>query len=547
MSTTLQGPQSGVTRSTRMSIAVIGPDKKRRAVVAKALANSEDRKVQEFAAYPEDMSDLPRMLGQNFDVVMIDLDSDEDYALAIVANLATISNATVMVYSTRNDPTLLMNSKRAGARDFLPIPAEAVGETPQPAPPVVEETNPGPEAVAQKQELDEVRSAILKDPEGTPETAAPTGPTSNGAAPSNAQRLGVPQGERAPSEFKQWERGPAREPLPASQRAAEVRMRAGIVPAPSSRRDPEPVVVKEPDFNTPVEVEPARPTAGTSVDVAPARPTGGIETDADVLALFREVQAKEVAAPDPDEVPSFHWKKWALISAGPVALTILFWLVFSHPARKTASVPEPEAAVQQAETPVEAATTTPKVATSTQPPPKSWVTLTDATVAAPVEPAAPQPHPVASEMMDAQLAAPSRISSDVKKAATVEEAPGSLSAGAIDDGGSVPGAVFNGGSKMKVVAPSAISAGVAEGMLIHKTEPVYPKFARDNHIGGTVVLKAKITRNGTLQDLQVVSGPKILGAAAMDAARNWRYKPYMLNNQPIEVDTSISMVFSLGK
>ena len=119
-----------------MSIAVIGPDKKRRAVVAKALANSEDRKVQEFAAYPEDMSDLPRMLGQNFDVVMIDLDSDEDYALAIVANLATISNATVMVYSTRNDPTLLMNSKKTGARDFLPIPAEAVGETPSLLPPL---------------------------------------------------------------------------------------------------------------------------------------------------------------------------------------------------------------------------------------------------------------------------------------------------------------------------------------------------------------------------------------------------------------------------
>jgi protein TonB len=545
MSTTLQGPQSGVTRATRMSIAVIGPDKKRRAVVAKALANSEDRTVQEFAAYPEDLSDLPRMVGQNFDVVMIDLDSDEDYALAIVANLATISNATVMVYSTRNDPTLLMNSKRAGARDFLPIPAEAVGETPQPAPPLVEEPKPGPEAVAQSQELDEVRSAILKDPEGTTEKAAPT---SNGTAPSNAQRAGIPQGERASSEFKQWERGPARDALPASQRAAEVRMRAGIVPAPSTRRDPEPVVVKEPDFNTPVEVPPARQTGATPVDVAPARPAGGIETDADVLALFREVQAKEVIAPDPDEEPSFNWKKWALISAGPVALTILFWLVFSHPARKTASVPEPATATipQEAETPVEAATTTPKVATPTQPPPKSWATLTDAPVAAPVASAAPQPQPVASEMMDAQLAAPSRISKDVK-AAPVEDAPGSLSAGAIDDGGSVQGAVFSGGSKMKVVAPSAISAGVAEGMLIHKTEPVYPKFARDNHIGGTVVLKAKIAKNGTLQDLQVISGPKILGTAAMDAARNWRYKPYMLNNQPVEVDTSISVVFSIGK
>lgn len=531
MSTTLQGPQSGVTRSKRMSVAVIGPDKKRRAVVAKALANSEDRSVQEFAAYPEDLSDLPRMVGQNFDVVMIDLDSDEDYALAIVANLATISNAMVMVYSTRNDPALLMNSKRAGARDFLPIPAESVGETPQPTPPVVEEPKPGPAALAAQQELDEVRSAILKDPpEGTTDRVAAASNAAN--VPSGTPRTETPKSERPLSEYKQWERGQGRDAQTASQRAAEVRMRAGIVPAPSSRRDPEPVVVQEPDFNTPA--APAAPAA---------RPAGSIETDADVLALFREVQAK-------DAVPenTFNWKKWVLIVAGPVALTILFWLVFSHPAKKSSPKPEPAEAVSQpAETPVQAATTTATVANPTpQQPPNSWTTLTDAKVEPTVTPAAPQPRPVASEMMDAQLAAPSRISKDVK-AVPVEDAPGSLSAGAIDDGGSVPGAVFNGGSKMKVVAPSAISAGVAEGMLIHKTEPIYPKFARDNHIGGTVVLKAKITKSGTLQDLQLISGPKILGAAAMDAARNWRYKPYMLNNQPVEVDTSISVVFSLGK
>ena len=267
-----------------MSVAVIGPDKKRRAVVAKALANSEDRSVQEFAAYPEDLSDLPRMVGQNFDVVMIDLDSDEDYALAIVANLATISNAMVMVYSTRNDPALLMNSKRAGARDFLPIPAEAVGETPQPAPPVVEEPKPGPAALAAQQELDEVRSAILKDPpEGTTDRVAAASNAAN--VSSSTARTETPKSDRPLSEYKQWERGQGRDAQTASQRAAEVRMRAGIVPAPSSRRDPEPVVVQEPDFNTPA--APAAPAA---------RPAGSIETDADVLALFREVQAKEVCS-----------------------------------------------------------------------------------------------------------------------------------------------------------------------------------------------------------------------------------------------------------
>jgi protein TonB len=88
---------------------------------------------------------------------------------------------------------------------------------------------------------------------------------------------------------------------------------------------------------------------------------------------------------------------------------------------------------------------------------------------------------------------------------------------------------------------------VAEGMLIHKTEPVYPRFAKDNHISGTVVLKAKIGKNGLLQDLRVVSGPKLLGSAALDAAKSWKYRPYMLNNQPVDVDTSISVVFSLGR
>jgi protein TonB len=151
-------------------------------------------------------------------------------------------------------------------------------------------------------------------------------------------------------------------------------------------------------------------------------------------------------------------------------------------------------------------------------------------------------------MMDAQLNAPAKISSDVKKPNTQEEAPGALAMNSIDNSGGLPGTVLNGGSKVSVVpVVSKISAGVAEGMLIHKTEPVYPRFAKDNHIGGTVVLKASITKTGGLAGLRVVSGPKILATAAMDAAKNWRYRPYMLDNQPVEVETTISVVFSLGK
>ncbi|MEI9967898.1 MAG: energy transducer TonB [Terracidiphilus sp.] len=61
------------------------------------------------------------------------------------------------------------------------------------------------------------------------------------------------------------------------------------------------------------------------------------------------------------------------------------------------------------------------------------------------------------------------------------------------------------------------------------------------------MLHATISKNGTLKDLHVVSGPPMLQQAAVDAVRNWRYRPYMLNNEPIEVETSVNVVFSLDK
>jgi protein TonB len=65
-------------------------------------------------------------------------------------------------------------------------------------------------------------------------------------------------------------------------------------------------------------------------------------------------------------------------------------------------------------------------------------------------------------------------------------------------------------------------------------------------VAGTVELHATITTNGTIKDLRAVSGPALLRQAAVDAVRNWRYKPYRLNNQPVEVETTINIVFTLG-
>jgi protein TonB len=76
--------------------------------------------------------------------------------------------------------------------------------------------------------------------------------------------------------------------------------------------------------------------------------------------------------------------------------------------------------------------------------------------------------------------------------------------------------------------------------------PVYPPIAKTAHISGTVMLHAVIAKDGSVEDLQYVSGPPLLMKAAMDAVKQWRYQPTQLNGEPVEVDTTISVVFTLG-
>jgi protein TonB len=85
-----------------------------------------------------------------------------------------------------------------------------------------------------------------------------------------------------------------------------------------------------------------------------------------------------------------------------------------------------------------------------------------------------------------------------------------------------------------------------EGNLIHRVQPVYPPLARQARIQGTVVLRAIISRDGRIENLQVVSGHPMLVPAAIGAVRQWRYQPYILNDQPVEVETQITVNFSLS-
>src|SRR5664279_2681481 len=91
-----------------------------------------------------------------------------------------------------------------------------------------------------------------------------------------------------------------------------------------------------------------------------------------------------------------------------------------------------------------------------------------------------------------------------------------------------------------------IPPGISEGLLIYKVQPIYPQLARQARVQGTVVLQALIDKDGTLEQLDVLSGPPMLIKAAMDAVKQWRYKPYLVDGQPVTVQTTINVSFQLN-
>jgi periplasmic protein TonB len=92
----------------------------------------------------------------------------------------------------------------------------------------------------------------------------------------------------------------------------------------------------------------------------------------------------------------------------------------------------------------------------------------------------------------------------------------------------------------------AVSSGVMEGRKLSGINPRYPAMAIAAHVQGTVMLAATISKTGTIENLRRVSGSPMLAPAAEEAVRTWRYRPYLLNGEPVEVETTVNVVFRLG-
>jgi TonB family protein len=123
--------------------------------------------------------------------------------------------------------------------------------------------------------------------------------------------------------------------------------------------------------------------------------------------------------------------------------------------------------------------------------------------------------------------------------------------GAGPGGGFIPGGSNNGPPSFSIPVPAApekprlMSEGVMEAALIHKVQPQYPDAARLMHVAGTVRLRAVIGKDGSVTELEVLSGNPILVQAAVAAVRDWRYRPTRLNEEAVEVETYITVNFIL--
>ncbi len=82
--------------------------------------------------------------------------------------------------------------------------------------------------------------------------------------------------------------------------------------------------------------------------------------------------------------------------------------------------------------------------------------------------------------------------------------------------------------------------------MIHQVKPTYPPIALAAHVEGEVVLQAVIGKDGTIQNLHVISGHPMLIKSAADAVQQWRYRPYMLNGEPVEVETQVRVSFTIS-
>jgi periplasmic protein TonB len=167
---------------------------------------------------------------------------------------------------------------------------------------------------------------------------------------------------------------------------------------------------------------------------------------------------------------------------------------------------------------------------------------------------------VQTDIVNGELRTPTKIPQKVQMIKEDEAPPPAMASTGVVGGvpGGIPGGQMGGViggiisstpvAVPKVAAPQRIrvSQGVSAGLKVRDVKPNYPPLARQARISGTVVLHALISKDGSIENLTLISGHPMLAPAAIDAVKQWKYRPYLLNGEPVEVETEVQVNFTLA-
>ncbi|HEX8814330.1 MAG TPA: TonB family protein [Terriglobales bacterium] len=416
--------------------------------------------------------------------------------------------------------------------------------------------------------LDAADAGLL---DSLPEVAAPQPPVQS-APPAVSARKEFPW-QKAPQ--------PAAESVPVSVEEAEPA--APAVPKfafkpPAKSESP---LAAAPMSSSPVLPGPTKPfaprpvtvaaSAGAAAAAAPA-PARIAEPEQPVIEEVTSGESVEEEAPAPVEEPAAPAKvgkapkaaapdnkKWLLIAAVVVAVAAIGYVGWTKFGSAPAAAPAPHAtpaAASQSAVPVATQPATQMTPTSSQTTNQSKSQLIASTAAKPSATAPAQKVP----FVEPVSAAPAQPNPDVvvvtNQPATPPPAPKPTAVEAAaapnvmevtsGSGTSSISSVVSGApaaSTPTLVAAAPVSQGVAQGILMKRVQPVYPPQARAMHLGGPVTLSATVAKDGSVKNLKQVSGDPVLGQAAIDAVKQWKYSPYLLDGQPVDTPTQITVNF----
>jgi TonB family protein len=313
----------------------------------------------------------------------------------------------------------------------------------------------------------------------------------------------------------------ASRPKAAPSLAPEASVTAVPLAQPNAGQSPEVLPLAASVAPVPTTISPGPFTAPTAYDAVPDAPVAGRSISPVMLAGIAALVLLLAAG-------IFGWKKTRNNAVPPPALSApdaaVAQPVSSTAAGSSSAIPSARPATQAGQT--AAPPNTARTPLSPRVQPDSQSALTDDT----------------AERRTPQLISPTPISTGKPAEASAVEPPPTLAAPA-----PATGAIAKIIRTPTVVEPrlaTPVSKGLTGGQLIHRVTPEYPKFAAGMNLQGQIVLKATITKAGTVGKVQLISGDRRLALAAMDAVKKWRYTPHELNGEPIELEKEIVINFN---